>query len=51
MVTASFAMSIIVGLADSFGRTLLPEFAYFTLFAPMAIVLVLRPAGLFGRDA
>src|SRR5699024_3614274 len=42
--------SIIVGLADSFGTALLPEFAYFTLFAPMALVLVLRPAGLLGRE-
>jgi branched-chain amino acid transport system permease protein len=42
--------SLIVGLADSFGRSLLPEFAYFTLFAPMAIVLVFRPKGLLGRD-
>jgi branched-chain amino acid transport system permease protein len=42
--------SIVVGLADSFGRALLPEFAYFTLFAPMALVLVLRPHGLLGRE-
>jgi branched-chain amino acid transport system permease protein len=38
-----------IGLIDAFTKVLLPEFAYFTIFAPMALVLVLRPRGLFGR--
>ncbi len=42
--------SLIVGLADAFGRALFPELSYFTLFAPMALVLVVRPRGLLGRD-
>lgn len=41
--------SVLVGLIDSFGRALVPELSFFTLFAPMAIVLVLRPSGLLGR--
>ncbi|MPZ53167.1 MAG: branched-chain amino acid ABC transporter permease [Acidimicrobiia bacterium] len=41
--------AIIVGLADSFGRALIPELSFFTLFAPMAIVLFLRPQGLLGK--
>jgi branched-chain amino acid transport system permease protein len=41
--------AVIVGLLDSFGRALVPELSFFTLFAPMAIVLVLRPQGLMGR--
>ena len=41
--------SLIVGFADAFGRALVPELSYFTLFAPMALVLVLRPTGLLGR--
>jgi branched-chain amino acid transport system permease protein len=40
--------SLIVGLADAFGRALAPELSYFTLFAPMALILVLRPRGLLG---
>jgi branched-chain amino acid transport system permease protein len=40
--------SLIVGFADTFGRALAPELSYFTLFAPMALVLVLRPQGLLG---
>ena len=40
--------SLIVGFADAFGRALAPELSYFTLFAPMALILVLRPHGLLG---
>lgn len=42
--------SVLVGLLDAFGRSLLPDLSYFTLFAPMALVLVLRPRGLLGRS-
>jgi branched-chain amino acid transport system permease protein len=42
--------SLIVGLMDNFGKALFPEVAYFTLYAPMAIILAARPTGLFGRD-
>ncbi|MGH8911436.1 MAG: branched-chain amino acid ABC transporter permease [Acidimicrobiia bacterium] len=38
-----------VGLIDAFAKALVPELAFFTLFAPMALVLVLRPQGLMGR--
>ena len=34
--------SIIVGLLDAYGRWLLPEFSYFVLFGPMAILLLFR---------
>jgi len=27
-----------------------PELSYFTLFAPMAVVLAIKPTGLLGRD-
>ena len=40
---------IIVGLIDSFGKALVPELSFFTLFAPMAIILVIRPQGLLGK--
>lgn len=42
--------SIMVGLVDNFGKALVPELSYFTLFAPMAVVLAVRPTGLFGRE-
>ncbi len=45
----SFVGSIIIGFIYNFGQALLPELAYFVLFLPMLLVLILRPQGLFGR--
>jgi branched-chain amino acid transport system permease protein len=42
--------SLIVGLMDNFGKALFPEVAYFTLYAPMAVILAMKPTGLFGRE-
>jgi len=42
--------SILVGLVDNFGKALIPELSYFTLFAPMALVVALKPTGLFGKE-
>src|ERR1043166_3393511 len=44
----SFVGSIIIGFIYNFGQALLPELAYFVLFLPMVLVLLLRPQGLFG---
>lgn len=41
---------LIVGLLDNFGKVFFPELALFTIFAPMALILAARPAGLFGRE-
>ncbi len=41
--------SVVVGLIDNFGKALVPELSYFTLFAPMIIVLAIKPTGLYGR--
>jgi branched-chain amino acid transport system permease protein len=41
---------LFVGLLDNFGKVLFPELALFTIFAPMALILAARPAGLFGRE-
>src|SRR6266481_9244246 len=42
--------ALIVGLADNFGKALFPEVSYFTLYAPMALILAVKPTGLFGRE-
>ncbi len=42
--------ALLVGLADNFGRALFPEISYFTLYAPMVLILAVKPTGLFGRD-
>lgn len=39
--------SLFIGLIDNFGKVFFPEFALFTVFVPMAIVLYLKPSGLF----
>ena len=44
----AFFGSLLIGLADTFGKAFLPEFSRFLIFAVMAAVLLLRPAGLFG---
>lgn len=41
--------SIVIGLIDSFSRIWIPEFSYFAVFAPMALILMVRPRGLLGR--
>src|SRR5262249_41186571 len=41
--------SLMVGLLDNFGKALFPELSYFSLFAPRAAILAMRPTGLFGR--
>ena len=43
--------ALVVGLLDAYGRWLLPEFSYFVLFAPMALLLLVRPRGIAGKDA
>ena len=45
------AGAVITGLVTSFANAFAPQFALFVLFAPLAIVLALRPQGLFGRTA
>ncbi len=42
--------AVMVGLIDSFAKALVPELSFFTLFAPMAVILVLRPQGLLGKE-
>lgn len=40
--------ALLIGLVDSFGKSLLPEISLFTIFAAMVIVLAIKPGGLFG---
>jgi len=44
----AFFGGLLVGLLDNFGKALFPQFALFTIFAPMAVILAVRPSGLFG---
>ena len=41
--------SLLIGFADTFGKVLVPEFASIAVYLLMAVVLLFRPRGLFGR--
>jgi branched-chain amino acid transport system permease protein len=41
--------SVAVAMLSTFGQVWFPEFAYFVIFGPMALLLAFRPHGLFGR--
>jgi branched-chain amino acid transport system permease protein len=48
-VKGAMLAALLIGLADTFGQVLLPEMAGMIVYLLMAIVLVWRPAGLFGK--
>ena len=48
-VKGAFIGAMLIGLADTFGRVLVPDFASMVIYALMALVLLWRPQGLFGR--
>jgi len=47
-VKGSLLAALLVGLADTFGKVLVPEIASTVVYALMAVVLLWRPTGLFG---
>ncbi len=48
----AFWGSLLIGEAQTFGQALFPDLALFVVFAIMAAVLLIKPAGLFGaREA
>lgn len=48
-VKGAFFGALLIGLAETFGRVLLPQFSSFLVYAIMAAVLLWRPQGLFAR--
>jgi branched-subunit amino acid ABC-type transport system permease component len=45
----SLAGSLIIGQAETFGKAWLPDSAMLIIYVVMALVVLLRPQGLFGR--
>ena len=45
------ATCLLLGLSDTFGKVLWPEYASVTIYLVMVIVLLVKPSGLFGRKA
>lgn len=50
-VKGAFVGAMLIGMADTFGKVLLPDLASMVVYALMALVLLWRPQGLFGRTA
>lgn len=46
----AFWGAMLIGMADTFGKALIPQFSLFLIFAVMAVVLLIRPSGLFGLE-
>lgn len=46
-VKGAFLGAILIGLADTFGKVFVPDFASFTVYGVMAAVLLWKPRGLF----
>lgn len=46
----AFLGALLIGLADTFGKAQIPHLSLFLIFAVMAVVLLLRPSGLFGVE-
>jgi branched-chain amino acid transport system permease protein len=48
-IGGSFAAAVLIGMSDMFGKYYLPEAGSFFIYLVMVIILMWRPAGLFGR--
>jgi branched-subunit amino acid ABC-type transport system permease component len=46
----AFWGALLIGMADTFGKKFIPQFSLFLIFAVMAVILYLRPSGLFGLE-
>ena len=40
----------ILGVIDSFGKSLFPDYAMFTIYLAMIVVLLIKPSGILGRQ-
>ena len=46
-----FVGALLVGLMDAFGKILFPSASSLVIYALMALILVWKPEGLFGKPA
>jgi branched-chain amino acid transport system permease protein len=40
---------VVIGVLDTFGKSLFPQFGLFTMYFAMVVILLIRPRGLLGR--
>jgi len=48
-IKGAFVGAMLIGLVSTFGKVMLPEMASMSVYAMMAVILLWRPQGLFGR--
>ena len=48
-VWGALLAAMVIGLADTFGKVLFPQYAGFAIYVPMAWMILLRPEGLVRR--
>ena len=48
-VQGTLAGALVIGLIDTFGRVHFPEFAQYTIYLALIVILLAKPSGLFGR--
>lgn len=48
-VQGSLSGGILIGLIDTFGKSLFPQLAMFTMYLAMVVILLLKPSGILGR--
>ena len=48
-IGGSFAAAILIGVSDVAGKYYVPELGAFLIYLVMVVLLMWRPAGLFGR--
>jgi branched-chain amino acid transport system permease protein len=49
-IVGAVVAGFLVGLVEAYGQAFAPAFAQIVIFVLMAVVVLLRPAGLFGRE-
>jgi len=48
-IQGALAGGIIIGLVDAYGKAFFPEYAHFTIYLVLIMILLFRPSGLMGR--
>ena len=48
-VQGALSGGISIGLIDTFGKSLFPQFAMFTMYLAMVVILLVKPSGILGR--
>ena len=49
-IIGAIVSGLVLGLAEGFTKVIYPEASNIVVFIIMVLVLILRPAGLFGRE-